>query len=246
MSVDIETKKQRSREVSRRYRAAHPEKAKAVVQQNYQRLRTAVFNHYGWACACCSAEGSPTIDHVAGDGSEHRAELTGRDAGGASVVMYKWLVDNDFPEGFQTLCRRCNASKLRGTACRINHTGIPITRVMRPRVCQPRGPQRYNEGREHVTMPDAPTPNQIVAHNMACRRIEVGMTQDQLAAELTVRTGRAWSKTTVSVLERSRDGKKLRRFDADDLVAIADVLRVPIQYLFTGPGASNVVGATNC
>ena len=80
------------------------------------RNRAAVFGHYGEACACCGASSGLTIDHANGGGKEHRAEI-----GGGSTAMYRWLVRNGFPDGFQTLCRPCNISKSDGARCRLYH-----------------------------------------------------------------------------------------------------------------------------
>jgi hypothetical protein len=122
------------REASRRWREANPEAAHEASdrfqQDNRERLaetasiragvlRTLVFNHYGWSCSCCGSTKHPTIDHVNGDGRQHREELSGHNVSG--VVLWRWLVQNGFPEGFQTLCNRCNTSKGTGPACRINH-----------------------------------------------------------------------------------------------------------------------------
>jgi hypothetical protein len=63
------------------------------------------FDLYGWRCACCGLGGR-------GGGSAHREKLFGRDA--ETCGMYRWLRDNDLPEGFQILCLSCNESK--GTA----------------------------------------------------------------------------------------------------------------------------------
>jgi hypothetical protein len=79
--------------------------------------RRAVFAHYGQECACCGTTVDLQIDHVNGDGREHREQL-GITAG---AKTYRWLVLNDFPDGFQTLCRWCNRSKGRGPRCRIAH-----------------------------------------------------------------------------------------------------------------------------
>jgi len=43
-----------------------------------------------------------TIDHMHGGGTKHRKTF---DRGGA---IYKWLYDNEFPDGFRILCRNCN------------------------------------------------------------------------------------------------------------------------------------------
>lgn len=43
------------------------------------------------------------IDHIDGGGNKHRAEIKGD--------FYRWLIDNNFPPGFQTLCHNCNMAK---------------------------------------------------------------------------------------------------------------------------------------
>jgi hypothetical protein len=71
-------------------------------------------------CACCGATENLSIDHVDGSGNQHRAEI-GITGGGGSDQLYRWLIVNGFPSGFQTLCRRCNRSKGTGAHCRLNH-----------------------------------------------------------------------------------------------------------------------------
>jgi hypothetical protein len=125
------------REASRRWREANPTAAAEVSdrfqQDNRERLnqtvstrasvlRTLVFNHYGWSCWCCGSINQPTIDHINGDGREYREQLTGHNISG--VPVWRWLVQNGFPEGFQTLCRPCNGSKGTGPACQINHRSM--------------------------------------------------------------------------------------------------------------------------
>jgi transcriptional regulator with XRE-family HTH domain len=74
--------------------------------------------------------------------------------------------------------------------------------------------------------------NSLVASNVTVARTLRGMTQEAMGKRLEAVTGRRWSKATVSALERSADGVKVRQFDADDLVAIAHVLDVPLLFLF--------------
>jgi transcriptional regulator with XRE-family HTH domain len=74
--------------------------------------------------------------------------------------------------------------------------------------------------------------NSLVAANVTLARTLRGMTQEQLGKRLEAVTGRPWSKATVSALERSAYGIRVRQFDADDLVAIARVLDVPLLFLF--------------
>ena len=130
--ANLETAKERQRQ----YNQAHPDRQRArsnrwkaanadAVKESGRRyrasLRTAVFDHYGWACACCGSTKRPTIDHVNGDGHEHREELFGNSRGGNSFNLYRWLIANSFPGGFQTLCWPCNVSKRDGERCRLKH-----------------------------------------------------------------------------------------------------------------------------
>lgn len=77
--------------------------------------------------------------------------------------------------------------------------------------------------------------NQLVAYNMAYWRLHKGMTQDELGTLLQTYTGRPWSKATVSAAERSWDGKRIRQFDADELLALCEALEVPLPALLTPP-----------
>lgn len=76
-----------------------------------------MFGHYGRSCACCGTAENLTIDHVFGGGGAHLKALglTGGDS------FYRWLISNDFPAGFQTLCGPCNVSKGGGNRCRRWH-----------------------------------------------------------------------------------------------------------------------------
>ena len=64
-----------------------------------------VFNHYGNKCADCGESDSIvlSIDHLNGGGKKHRDGL-----GGSGDVFYRWLKNNDYPEGFELVCRNCN------------------------------------------------------------------------------------------------------------------------------------------
>src|ERR1022692_1519522 len=108
-----------SREAARKYRQANPDAASAAVARwreanpgyhakilarTRSDKRAAVFDHYGWSCACCGATENLTIDHINGDGMEHRATSGIR----SGTDTYRWLVANGFPDGFQALCLPCN------------------------------------------------------------------------------------------------------------------------------------------
>ena len=72
------------------------------------KLKEEVFSVYGKRCACCGENRMEflMIDHVAGNGAEHRREV-----GQSTRHMYLWLKKNGYPKkGFRTLCMNCNFS----------------------------------------------------------------------------------------------------------------------------------------
>jgi hypothetical protein len=68
--------------------------------------RQEVLTHYGAVCACCGESHCKflTIDHIYGGGNKHRRMI-----GKSSINI--WLVQNNFPEGYQLLCYNCNCGK---------------------------------------------------------------------------------------------------------------------------------------
>ena len=77
--------------------------------RNYHRLKDEVYARYGgYSCTYCGENDKDvlTIDHINDDGNVHRKELNG-----SAHTIYQWLKDNDYPEGFQVLCRNHNWKK---------------------------------------------------------------------------------------------------------------------------------------
>jgi transcriptional regulator with XRE-family HTH domain len=74
------------------------------------------------------------------------------------------------------------------------------------------------------------TINQLVGYNMARYRRAARLTQEELGKRLG-----GWSKVAVSAAERSWEGKRVRKFDADELVTLARALGVPVIALFLSP-----------
>jgi len=113
----------RSTEVSREWRLANLERAREHGRKHdrvrEERVRKQVFAHYGEQCACCGTTQRLTIDHVNGDGAEHREELFGDPK--QNHGFYRWLVRNGFPAGFQTLRFPCNRSKGKRDRCVLQH-----------------------------------------------------------------------------------------------------------------------------
>jgi hypothetical protein len=82
-----------------------------------------VFDYYGHACACCGTTENLSVDHVDGQKAQHFAQagLTNNQS------LYRWLIAQGFPDGFQVLCMPCNASKRQGRACRLIHDTVSDT-----------------------------------------------------------------------------------------------------------------------
>jgi hypothetical protein len=79
---------------------------------NYARnrkIKEKVFKYYGDKCICCEENNIEmlTIDHINNNGADHRKKTGCR----TGSNFYAWLVKNNYPEGFQTLCFNCNISK---------------------------------------------------------------------------------------------------------------------------------------
>lgn len=61
-------------------------------------------------CSLCGYDSdidALTIDHINNNGKEHRKQLNVY----ASKDLYRWLIKNNFPDGFQILCMNCNMLK---------------------------------------------------------------------------------------------------------------------------------------
>lgn len=86
-----------------------------------KRVRAEVFAYYGTCCACCGTTENLSIDHVDGNGAEHRQELFGDQTDRGGYRFQLWLRRNGFPPGYQVLCVPCNTSKKGTEACRLSH-----------------------------------------------------------------------------------------------------------------------------
>ncbi len=80
------------------------------VEYNYhyrKNRKTKVLTHYGNGKCVCVRCGftdirALSIDHMNGNGAAHRREI-----GYHSGDFYAWLIRNNYPKGFQTLCMNC-------------------------------------------------------------------------------------------------------------------------------------------
>lgn len=103
--------KKHKAETNKIWRKQNPQKLKNNLKKYREKIITKVFIHYGGnppKCACCG-EGEMkflTIDHINGGGRIHRGKIRGN-------RVYKWLIDNNYPEGFRVLCYNCNCGRAR-------------------------------------------------------------------------------------------------------------------------------------
>jgi len=77
-----------------------------------QKIKYEVLSHYSHlstpVCRQCGMSDIRTlsIDHIKGGGGDHRRELFGKNRKGGRH-FYRWLQDNNYPEGYQVLCMNC-------------------------------------------------------------------------------------------------------------------------------------------
>lgn len=88
------------------YTANHKERAAGITAIRRMELKIKALSHYGLdgKCVCVKCGYSDvralSLDHIEGGGSQQRK--------GVHTDFYKWIIRNNYPEGFQTLCMNCN------------------------------------------------------------------------------------------------------------------------------------------
>ena len=114
-------------EWQRRWYRSHPEvgrekrrkywtlERRLKLREETQEYKRQALSHYSNGTSACAnsfnEHSTPytnilalTIDHIAGGGTKHRRSLN-------YSSIYKWLVLNGFPEGYQVLCMNCQLIK---------------------------------------------------------------------------------------------------------------------------------------
>jgi ribosomal protein L37AE/L43A len=78
-----------------------------------QEIKKTVFEAYGGSyCNCCGETLIQflTLDHIDGDGANHRkTEFNRKNVGGDA--LYRWAIKHNFPPIFQVLCYNCNCGR---------------------------------------------------------------------------------------------------------------------------------------
>lgn len=92
------------RAYGREHYTSNKEKYKETSAKHRLEQRLACIKHYGPNCRCCGESRIEFlgIDHINGGGAKHRREI--------GSVITRWLVRNNFPDGFRVLCHNCNMS----------------------------------------------------------------------------------------------------------------------------------------
>src|SRR3990167_6944100 len=85
------------------------EQAKLRQRKYGRKIKLTIVNHYSQGTMRCKKCGfsdirALQIDHIDGGGSKHHKELDRSKSG----RLYKWIIKNNFPSGFQILCANCN------------------------------------------------------------------------------------------------------------------------------------------
>lgn len=96
---------------TKKYQMEHPERRQKWNNKLANKRKLEVLTHYGnkrLACVICgeSRIDCLSIDHIRGGGTQHRLKTKL-----AGEKMYRWLIENDFPVGYQTLCMNCQFIK---------------------------------------------------------------------------------------------------------------------------------------
>ena len=90
-------------------------------QLGFQKRRQEVINHYGNKCKCCGESHLEflTIDHI-----QHSHQILVQNLYGER--LYRYLIRNNFPSGYQVLCWNCNVLKtnLNNELCYVHHPEI--------------------------------------------------------------------------------------------------------------------------
>lgn len=115
---DIEVKKAYQREYRRvkrlcpQFRERVKKEARRYYKRDAETTKLAVVNVLTGGEGTCRWCGQGDIDvlcvdHVENNGKQHAKECGYR----GGMYLYKWLIKNDYPPGFQILCYNCNAKK---------------------------------------------------------------------------------------------------------------------------------------
>ena len=94
------------------------DKKSAFDKTTRLKLKQKLVEGYGGKCTCCGEYRIEflTLEHLNRDGKEHKLALTGKTKCGSSI-LYKDVINRNFPPEYTILCFCCNHSQSKGTPC---------------------------------------------------------------------------------------------------------------------------------
>ena len=112
------------REHDKQWRKENQQYIRQLDKERTRRTKEEVILHYGGSCVCCGESNIMflTIDHIVGNGSQHRREIGIRNGG---RPFYAWLRRQGYPPGYQVLCWNCNCAKGHYGFCPHQHSNSP-------------------------------------------------------------------------------------------------------------------------
>jgi hypothetical protein len=105
-----QTHLKKCRENEEKYAQTHKKERRDAEKRLRLRDKLKVLNHYSGdppKCACCGETKLLflTIDHMEHVGRKKREKIS------SGSVFYRWLVRNNYPDGYQVLCFNCNCGR---------------------------------------------------------------------------------------------------------------------------------------
>ncbi len=108
----------------KKYKKENKEKVSSQQKIRFLEIKNEVLGFYSYGLLCCKCCGETnihllSIDHINANGVIHRKKISRYGCG-----FYYWLKEQNYPEGYQVLCLRCNGSKFKGNFCRVHNVKL--------------------------------------------------------------------------------------------------------------------------
>lgn len=97
--------KEKYNKQSREWHQKNKTRMNEFGRKHRRKRKVEILEHYGGVqCFICGVDDIEvlTLDHVAGGGTKQRRKFKDGHA------TYRWIINNNYPDGFRVLCRNCN------------------------------------------------------------------------------------------------------------------------------------------